>query len=318
MVTKTIVLYTWAAASWAALLFTPLTPWQVILLVISLALAMAGIGFCVMHDANHGSLTNSARANTIFSYSLDLMGASSFHWRQAHNVLHHSYTNIQKLDVDLEMSFLLCVAPWHRPRAYHRFQHLYIWFLFGIFLPKWWFFDDVRMFIFGRTGPQNFPGPRGATLATALFFKVIFVGWAFVIPALLHPTWKLIPLWILASFVLGNVLGWIFQLAHCVDQADFIEAEPGDRLRASWAEHQVLTTVDFARDNRWVTWYLGGLNFQVEHHLFPRVSHTHYPALAKIVEKTCREHNIRYRATPHFRDAFLDNVRWLRAMGSAR
>jgi linoleoyl-CoA desaturase len=316
MFVKTAIMFAWLALSWTLLMFAPLSPGLVALAVISLALAMAGIGFTVMHDANHGAYAESPRVNALFSTSLDLLGASSFLWRQAHNVLHHSYTNISTLDIDLEMSTLLRVAPWQTRRPYHRFQHLYVSLLFGIFPLKWWLFDDPRMFIFGRGGPQKFPRARGRVLVKALLLKAVFIGWAFVVPVLLHPTWWLIPLWLLASFVLGNLLGWIFQLAHCVADADFIEAARGERLATSWAVHQVRTTVDFARESRLVSWYLGGLNFQVEHHLFPDVCHTHYPALANVVEETCRAHGIRYRTNGSFLDALAENIRWLRALGT--
>ena len=124
-----------------------------------------------------------------------------------------------------------------------------------------------------------------------------------------------IPLWLLASFILGNVLASVFQLAHCLAGADFVEARPGQDMEAEWARHQVTTTVDFARRNRLLSWYLGGLNFQVEHHLFPRVCHVHYPALSRIVEETCADHDVVYRAEPTLLRALAANVRWLRTMG---
>ena len=316
MVFKTALLFAWLAGSWAALMFAPLSPWQVVLGVTSLALAMAGVGFGVMHDANHGAYARSARVNDALSRSLDLLGASSFLWRQAHNVLHHSYTNLPGLDIDLEMSSLLRVAPWQAQRPCHRFQHLYVALLFGLFPLKWWLYDDPRMFILGRP-PHPLPRARGAVLAKALAFKAVFLAWAFVVPALLHPTWWLVPLWLYGSFVLGNVLAWVFQLAHCVGAAEMIDARPGERLSTSWAAHQVSTSVDFARHSRVLSWYLGGLNFQVEHHLFPQVCHTHYPALAPLVEEVCEAHGVRYRSLPSLGAALRANLDWLRAMGRA-
>jgi len=292
----------------------PLNAWQVIACVVSVALAMAGIGFGVMHDANHGAYAHGARANSWMSRSLDLLGASSFLWRQAHNVLHHSYTNISGLDIDLEMSTLLRVAPWQPQRRWHRLQHLYIGLLFGIFPLKWWFYDDPRMFVVGRP-PHAFPRARGATLAKALVFKAVFLAWAFIIPAVLHPTWRLIPLWLLGSLVLGNVLGWAFQLAHCVAPTAMIEARAGESLSVGWASHQVRTSADFAQGNAVLSWYLGGLNFQIEHHLFPQVCHTHYPALAPIVQEVCEAHGVRYIALPSLGAALSANFDWLRSMG---
>src|SRR5207237_5987226 len=143
--------------------------------------------------------------------------------------------------------------------------------------------------------------------------KSLFFSWAFFFPAVLQPSWGLVLIWALALFVLGNVLAGVFQLAHCVENAEFI----GSRgVETDWAEHQLATTVDFARGNRLLGWYLGGLNFQVEHHLFPRVCHLHYPALSRIVEETCTAHRVQYRCEPTLRSALAANFRWLRRMGS--
>src|SRR6266849_6158966 len=202
----------------------------------------------------------------------------------------------------------------HRPRhGHHRFQHLYVWLLYGLFPLKWWFVDDLRELATGRIAGHQFPPARGRELLGALAGKALFVSWAFVLPAVLHPSWALLPLWGLAIFTLGNVLAAVFQLAHCVGEAEFLDS---GRIESDWAEHQVATTVDFAPANALLGWYLGGLNFQVEHHLFPRVCHLHYPALARIVEETCRAHRVRYRCEPTLRSALAANWRWLRRMGS--
>lgn len=316
MQVKTAVMLSWVAATWAVAMFAPVSGAVAALLAVSIGLAMAGVGFCVMHDANHGSYSRSRGVNRVLSFTLDLLGASSHLWRQKHNILHHTYTNIEGLDDDIEAGTpWLRFAPWQRRMFFHRFQHLYVFLLFGFFPLKWFFVDDFRGFVTGRIGTQYFPPARGKALLTALLGKAGFFAWAFVIPAVLHPTWWLVPLWLLTSFTLGNVLGWVFQLAHCLDAAEFVEAQPGGIMSEDWAAHQVRTTVDFARGNRLLSWYLGGLNFQVEHHLFPRVCHVHYPAISRIVEQTCADHHVRYRTEPTLRKALAANCRWLREMG---
>jgi len=311
---KSAVMLAWLATSYAVLMFAHVQAWQAALLSISIGLAMAGVGFSVMHDANHGGASSSARMNAILSFTLDLMGASSFLWRRKHNVLHHTYTNISALDPDLQGGGpFLRLAPWQSRYAHHRFQHLYVWLLYGLFPLKWWFIDDLRDLATGRIAGHQFPRARGRELLVALAGKALFVSWAFVLPAVLHPSWALLALWGLAIFSLGNVLAAVFQLAHCVGEAEFLD---GGRIESDWAEHQVATTVDFAPENALLGWYLGGLNFQVEHHLFPRVCHLHYPALARIVEETCRAHRVRYRCEPTLRCELAANWRWLRSMGS--
>jgi linoleoyl-CoA desaturase len=311
---KSAAMLAWLGGSYALLMFAHVRAWEAVLLCISVGLAMAGVGFSVMHDANHGGTSSSARTNAILSFTLDLIGGSSFLWRRKHNVLHHTYTNISALDPDLEGGGpLLRLAPWQPRHGHHRFQHLYVWLLYGFFPLKWWFVDDFRELASGRIGGHQFPPARGWTLVGALAGKALFVAWAFVLPAVLHPSWALLPLWGLGIFALGNVLAAVFQLAHCVGEAEFLGS---GRVETDWAEHQVATTVDFAPKSSLLGWYLGGLNFQVEHHLFPRVCHLHYPALARIVEETCRAHGLRYRCEPTLLSALAANWRWLRGMGS--
>jgi linoleoyl-CoA desaturase len=109
----------------------------------------------------------------------------------------------------------------------------------------------------------------------------------------------------------------VFQLAHCVEDADFPQAEDGaNRLPSTWAVHQVETTVDFARHNWFLTWYLGGLNFQIEHHLFPTICHIHYPRISSIVQKTCADYNVRYVSHDGVLAVLASHWRWLRRMGS--
>jgi linoleoyl-CoA desaturase len=314
MAAKSAVMLAWLAASYGLLMFAPLHAWEAAVLSVSVGLAMAGVGFCVMHDANHGGTSSSTRLNAVMSFTLDLLGASSFLWRLKHNALHHAYPNVSGLDPDIEAgSPLLRLAPWQMRRGHHRFQHLYVWLLYGFFPLQWWFVDDLRELATGRISGHQFPPPRGRALLVALGGKALFIGWAFLLPALLHPSWALVLVWAVAIFTLGNVLAAVFQLAHCVDEADFLH----DRhVETDWAEHQAATTVDFARANTLLGWYLGGLNFQVEHHLFPRVCHVHYPALSRIVEETCRAHRIRYRCEPTLRSALAANWRWLRRMGA--
>jgi linoleoyl-CoA desaturase len=144
----------------------------------------------------------------------------------------------------------------------------------------------------------------------------VFVTWALVVPVLVFRSIWVAPLFLLYAFTLGVVMSTVFQLAHAVPDAEFHAARPGDqRMPTGFAEHQVRATVDFAPSNRLLGWYVGGLNFQIEHHLFPDVCHVHYPALAPIVEATCRAHGIPYRTAPTLRAAIAAHYRFLRALG---
>jgi linoleoyl-CoA desaturase len=312
---KGLVLLAWLGASWGALVFGHPGGAAAVLLAISLGLAVAGVGFDVMHDANHGSSANRSWVNRLLGYSVDLMGGSSYLWRQKHNVLHHTWPNAAGLDTDGDAGAFLRLAPTQPLRPPHRWQWLYAWPLYGLFALKWWLADDYKELVTGRIGGHAYQRPRGWDLALLLLGKAAFYAWAIVLPLALHPGLAALALWLGASATAGVVLSTVFQLAHCVEDAAHPDARGGLTLGEDWATHQVHATVDFARGNRLLGWYVGGLNFQIEHHLFPKVSHVHYRELSPIVERVCRAHGVRYLARPTLWAALAANVRWLKALG---
>jgi linoleoyl-CoA desaturase len=316
MKVKSAAILGWFAVSYALLLALGGTsPLAAVGLTASIALATAGIGFSVMHDANHGAHASSRRANRVWGLALDLVGASSYVWRFKHNVLHHTYTNVDGMDADVDAGPFLRLTRGQRRRRFHRLQHLYAWPLYGVLTLKWWFVDDVLDVVRGRLGTHPFPRPRGRELAALVGGKALFLGWTLVVPLLVFRSAAVVGLFVLGALLLGVVLSTVFQLAHAVPEAE-LHAGPRDgRMPTGWAEHQVRTTVDFAPSNRLLGWYLGGLNFQVEHHLFPDVCHVHHPALARIVEAACRAHGVPRSSQPTLRGAIAAHLRFLRDLG---
>lgn len=181
---------------------------------------------------------------------------------------------------------------------------------------KWQLFDDFRDVIQGRVGGLRVPRPRGWDLAIFLAGKALFFALAFGIPVLFHSGWVVLLFYGVTGVVLGMVLSIVFQLAHTVEPAEFPMPRPGTgRIENAWAIHQTENTVDFARRSRVMAWLIGGLNFQIEHHLFPRICHVNYPAIAPLVEKTCREFGVKYTEHKSFRAGVASHYRWLRRMG---
>jgi linoleoyl-CoA desaturase len=248
--------------------------------------------------------------------ALDLVGGSSYFWHWKHNVLHHSFPNIAGADDDINVGALGRLAPAQRRYFFHRFQHYYMWALYGIVPLKWQLVDDFRDLASSQVGEKKVPPPRGFDLLLFWGGKLFFVTLALIVPSLVHPFWVVVLYYLGTMFVLGIVLATVFQLAHCVEEAGFPVPEgEGGRIPAEWAVHQVQTTVDFAQRNRFLTWYLGGLNFQIEHHLFPRISHLHYPAIAPIVESVCGAFGVKYHAHRSVLSAARSHFQWLRQMG---
>ncbi|MCA9540909.1 MAG: acyl-CoA desaturase [Myxococcales bacterium] len=287
-----------------------------VLLAVPCGLALAGLGFSVMHDGGHGAYSSNPRVNKAMARVLDWLGGSSYIWRQKHNLLHHTYPNIVGADDDIDLGAMARLAPGQPRLRHHRFQHLYMWPLYGFISVKWHLIDDFRQLAAGRVGQHPFPRPKRGEAVVFWVGKAAFFTWALVVPILVVGPIAALVFYFVSQLLLGVTLAAVFQMAHCVEEADFLapsaDAPP---VRLDWAAHQVATTVDFAPDNALATWYLGGLNFQVVHHLFPKVCHVHYPALARIVAETCAEHGITYRCTPTLRAALRSHYRLLRRLG---
>lgn len=319
MYLKTAVIFTWFVASWVLLVFFATAAWQAVLAAMSLGLAIAAIGMSVQHDANHGAYSARPWLNRALGFSLDAMGVCSFMWRQKHNVVHHTFTNVEGVDFDLDFGSMVRLSPGQPRKPWHRFQQYYLWLLYGFLLPKWVFYDDPVLFFTRRTGPHKLPRMSRTEIALFWAWKAFFVAWSVVIPALFHPLWQVAVFHLVAAFTMGVTLSSVFQLAHCVEQAEFPVPPPeGEILNDDWAAHQVGTTVDFAQRSALLTWFLGGLNFQVEHHLFPKVCHLHYPALSKIVAELAAKHGVRYRNNATLRGALASHFHHLQRLGRAR
>lgn len=316
MYLKTAVILAWLGTSYALLVFASPTVWLAAPFSISLALAISAVGFSVQHDGSHHAYSRYAWVNRLAALSLDMIGASSYLWRWKHVVLHHTYTNIDGHDTDIDVGALARLSPGQRRRWYHRWQHLYLWPFYALTASVWHLHGDFREVITGRIHGHKIPRPKGWELVAFVTGKVVSIGLLLGVPMLVHSWWVVLLFYLAVTGVIGVVLAVVFQLAHCVEEAEFPQPAPGTlRLPDAWAAHQVRTTVDFSRGNRVLSWVLGGLNFQVVHHLFPKVCHVHYPALSRIVEDTCREFGVRYSAHRSFAAGVASHYRWLRRLG---
>ena len=312
MYLKTAVALAWWLGAYLLLLLGNFSPLINIFLCLLWALSIASIGFNVMHDANHGGYSDKPLVNKLIGLSAEMLGMSGFRWRTKHNIWHHSYTNIAGYDDDVEAFGLMRLTPRAPWRSLHKIQAWYFPVVYS-FIAFDFILRDFMMVLFGKSD-ENHVYPKMDALDTVIFWvgKLFFCVIMFVLPSLVFPWWQVLIGFLFVMLTVGLVMGVIFQLAHINDKATFpVPAGSPKHIDNEWAIHQVEATADFAPRNRVLSWYIGGLNYQVEHHLFPHICHMYYPRLAPIVEATCAEFGIRYNCYATWREAFASHRRVL-------
>ena len=278
----------------------------------------AGIGFNVMHDGGHGSFSESPFWNRIAAFSVNGLGASAIMWNNKHNIIHHTYTNIAGVDDDIEIKPMLRMCESQKKYKIHRFQHIYVWLLYTQLLIIWVFATDYTKYFRQKVG--SVPIKKMSTFDHFAFWTAK-VGYYIMMIALPIYMVGFLP-WLAGFAVLamfaGLVLSIVFQLAHTVEETSFpVPAANTNDIENEWAIHQIETTANFATKNKLISWLVGGLNFQIEHHLFPKISHIHYPAISKIIKNTCAEFNVKYIEYRKMRHALVSHALYLRKMGRA-
>lgn len=293
--------------------------WVMWLLCAIMGTGLAGIGLSVMHDANHGAYSSKAWVNNMLGYSLNVVGGNAFNWKVQHNVLHHTYTNIHDVDEDISPRGILRMTPHGDWKFIHQFQHLYAWFFYGLMTLVWVLIKDfVRIVRYQRDGMvKKQKADIRREWAVLLITKVIYVLYILVLPmSVLDITWwQWLIGFVTMHYVAGFILAIIFQPAHVIDGTEYPLPDGEGKMDTSWAIHQLVTTTNFANKSRIFSWYVGGLNFQVEHHLFPNICHVHYRRISHIVQATAEEFGLPYKTERTFLDALRGHARLLRELG---
>lgn len=287
-----------------------------LLLCALMGIVLSSIGFNIMHDACHGSYSSRKWVNDLLGLSLNCIGGNAFFWKQKHNILHHTYTNIEGIDDDIAQSRLLRQSPTQEWLPMHRYQHVYLPVAYALTLFVWIGIRDFDKYF--RKKIHNTPLQPMNAAEHGLFWasKVLYAFFYVALPILLVGFIPWLVGYLTMCITAGIVLSYTFQLAHAVEGPEFEAAGLTDRvLENEWAAHQVRTTANFAPRNPVIGWLVGGLNFQIEHHLFPRVSHIHYPALSRIVREQCSLHGLPYHSFPTLRLAIASHMRTIRRLG---
>jgi linoleoyl-CoA desaturase len=281
-----------------------------------LGLTLSSIGFNVMHDACHGSYSSKKWLNNILGLSLNAIGGNAFFWKQKHNVLHHTYTNITGADDDIAQSKLLRQSPAQEWKPFHRYQHIYVTVAYALTLFMWVGVRDFEKYFTRKI--HNTPLQPMSVNEHITFWvsKALYLVFYVLIPILCVGPLAWLIGYLTMGIVTGVVISYVFQLAHAVEGPEFDSVGIDDKMiETEWAVHQIKTTANFAPHNKFISWAVGGLNYQIEHHLFPRVSHIHYPALSKIVKDHCQQFQLPYHSFPTVSHAIGSHLRTMKHLG---
>ncbi len=294
--------------------------WVALLLWLVMGLGLAGIGMSVMHDANHSAYSQNKKINFLVGHTLNLIGGHVDNWKMQHNILHHTYTNIVNMDEDINDRIALRFSPHTEVKPFHKRQYFYAFVLYGFLTIYWAFLKDfLQFFQFKNSGVSPAVTPLSNFLMfTRIVLVKLFYFFTFLVAPILFfgiPVLEACLGFFVMHFFASVILSTIFQLAHTVEETTHPLPDEQGNIENLWAIHQLNTTCNFSRNSKLLTWYLGGLNYQVEHHLFPRICHVHYPNIAAIVKETAEEFGIPYLENETFREALNSHIQTLKRFG---
>ncbi|HTF19937.1 MAG TPA: acyl-CoA desaturase [Chryseolinea sp.] len=294
--------------------FTP-PVWIALALCLLLGLNLAVLGFNVMHEGGHQSFSKHQWINNVSAHFLNVLGGNAYFWKIKHNINHHTHTNVEGMDSDIDVKPFMRLHEGQPRHGYHRYQHVYFVMLYGISYLAWVFYEDFLKYFRGSvstvTGPMKFTALRHTTFWVS---KVLFVAVYMVVPIIMVGWLPWLVGFLIITVVCGIVISMVFQLAHVVEGTAFF-TNKDDKLKQDWAIDQLRSTANFGTRSSFLHWTLGGLNFQIEHHLFPRISHIHYPAVSVHVRETCIEYGIRYNEYKSMFSAMVSHIALLRRLG---
>lgn len=317
--TKAIFMFALFIIPLVLILTLDLPGWIQILFMIFIGIGMAGVGMNVMHDANHESFSSKKWVNKLMGSSIYILAGNDYNWKVQHNVLHHTYTNIQGMDEDIDAGRIIRFSKHAKWLKIHKFQKYYSIFLYGLLTINWAITTDFKQsyqYLKRKLSYGKFPNP--ATQWTKLIIgKIIYYTVWVVLPLLLGFTWWQVLIgFFIMHYTAGIILSITFQLAHVMPNTDMPLPDKDGNMEHTWAIHQLFTTSNFAPKNKFVEFYTGGLNHQVEHHIFPHISHIHYNKIAKIVRETTKEFNLPYNEYKTFIGAFSEHLKQLNYLGT--
>jgi linoleoyl-CoA desaturase len=318
MIFKTILFISLMCIFYVFIIIGILPLFVQLMLAIFLGMTMAFVGFNVCHDALHGSYSSNKKINRGLGFIFNVMGASSYIWNLTHNVVHHSYTNIVGHDEDIEIApGLIRVSEKDKLNRFQKYQHIYAFFLYSLTTLSWFFRKDYIKFFKKTIGDSHQNNHPKIEYFNLFLYKIMYYSIFMVAPLLLMDLtwWQFLIGFVAMNIAEGLVLGLVFQLAHVVENTKITYPNEENNMEEAWAAHQMLTTANFARKSKLASFLCGGLNLQVEHHLFPKVCHIHYSKISDIVKSTAAEFNLPYNENRSFFSAIRSHYFFLKKLG---
>ena len=315
---KTIIMFAVFLAPYFLILMLNMPFWVHLLLTIIIGIGMAGVGMNVMHDGNHGSYSNIKWINKFMGGTIYILAGNVYNCQVQHNVLHHTYTNIPGHDEDLDAGRVIRFTKNAKWYSFHRFQQYYSVFLYGLLTFNWAITTDFRQMKSYLKRKLSYGEAKSPSIlwTTLLITKAIYFSIWIVLPMLIGVTWwKVLVGFFVMHYTAGLILSVVFQLAHVVEETTNPLPNENGEIENTWAIHQLFTTTNFAPKNWIVNWYTGGLNHQIEHHIFPNISHVHYGKISKIVKETAQECNLPYYEYKTMRSAVIAHFKHLKELG---
>ncbi len=322
MYIKTITMLSMYLVPYLLLVFADFGAYEYakIFLAIVMGIGVAGIGLSIQHDANHGSYSSIKWINSLLGETLTLVGGNSFTWKIQHNLLHHTYTNIDGHDEDIRQRFILIFSPHAEKRWFHKYQYIYAIPLYSLLTISFLIKDFRQYFEYTAQGlAKKVNSTPTRELIKLLFFKGFYIFYMIIFPIfIMGIVWyKVVFAFLVMHLVAGTILSLIFQMAHVMEVTEYPMPNDHNIVDNNWAIHQMQTTCNFSTNNKFLTWYCGGLNHQVEHHLFPNICHVHYDKISSIVRATAKEFGVPYNDYPNFGLAFNSHINALKKIGGA-
>ena len=304
--------------AYVLILVLNLNPWWAFVLAIAMGIGEAGIGMAVMHDGAHGTISSKNWVNELFASTITILGSNSTNWKIQHNILHHRFTNIYGFDPDIYTKAVIRLSK-HAPlKRYHRFQYVYAFFLYGLMTFAKLIGDFKQLVIFNSNGLlETQKKIYSREMSKLMVVKIIYLFMIIGLPIILtsYSWWQVLIGFTVMHLVAGMIMSTIFQMAHVVEGLVQPLPETEMVIQKEWMVHQMSVTSNFAPKSRFLFWYAGGLNYQIEHHLFQYINHTHYPAISRIVQEKCKKYGISYHVNDSFLSALKSHIRQLKVLG---